>query len=176
MAQSLPMKPRKTLRETLLENRKAEESWANAFGTTLRDDLEAVADKHELGRMPNLIMPWPPASLSPNTRSHWAVLAKAKKKYRSECALQSKAQGARQMDADRLEVSFVFYPPTKRRIDLDNCISRMKSGIDGIVDVLGVDDSRWKMSFEMAESTGGIVRVNIKEIGETDFVICAEDY
>jgi hypothetical protein len=39
------MKPRKTLRETLLENRKAEQSWANAFGTTLRDDLEAIADK-----------------------------------------------------------------------------------------------------------------------------------
>ena len=39
------MKPRKTLRETLLENRKAEQSWANAYGTTLRDDLEAIADK-----------------------------------------------------------------------------------------------------------------------------------
>jgi hypothetical protein len=39
------VKPRKTLRETLLENRKAEQSWANAFGTTLRDDLEAIADK-----------------------------------------------------------------------------------------------------------------------------------
>jgi len=41
----MPVKPRKTLRETLLENRKAEQSWANAFGTTLRDDLETIADK-----------------------------------------------------------------------------------------------------------------------------------
>ena len=39
------MKPRKTLREMLLENRKAEESWANAFGTTLRDDLDEIAGK-----------------------------------------------------------------------------------------------------------------------------------
>ena len=41
----MPVKPRKTLRETLLENRKAEQSWANAFGTTLRDDLDEIADK-----------------------------------------------------------------------------------------------------------------------------------
>ena len=39
------MKPRKTLRETLAENHKAESAWANAFGKPLRDDLEPVAEK-----------------------------------------------------------------------------------------------------------------------------------
>ena len=39
------MKPRKTLRETLLENQKAESAWANAYGKPLRDDLEPVAEK-----------------------------------------------------------------------------------------------------------------------------------
>ena len=39
------MKTRKTLRDTLLENQKAEKSWANAFGVKVRDDLEPVAEK-----------------------------------------------------------------------------------------------------------------------------------
>ena len=37
----------------------------------------------------------------------------------------------------------------------------MKSGLDGLVDVLGVDDSRWKVSFEMAQEVGGFVRVEV---------------
>lgn len=39
------MKTRKTLRDTLLENQKAEKSWAAAFGVPLRDDLEPVKEK-----------------------------------------------------------------------------------------------------------------------------------
>ena len=39
------MKTRKTLRDTLLENQKAEKSWAAAFGKPVRDDLEPVKEK-----------------------------------------------------------------------------------------------------------------------------------
>ena len=87
--------------------------------------------------MMTLVMPWPSTDLSPNARVHWAVLARAKKAYREACGWQAKAQGARRLSAERLEVTFTFYPPTKRRIDLDNCIARMKAGIDGIADQLG---------------------------------------
>lgn len=114
--------------------------------------------------MMTLVMPWPSADLSPNARIHWAVLARAKKAYRETCGWQAKAQGARPIKADRLDVAFTFYPPSKRRIDLDNCIARMKSGIDGIADVVGVDDSKWRMSFEMAQDVGGMVKVTIREI------------
>lgn len=111
-----------------------------------------------------LHLPWPPSVLSPNARTHWANLAKAKKKYRRECALIATQQGARKINAQHLDVEFVFHPPSKRRIDLDNCIARMKSGIDGIADVIGVDDSKWRMSFELAESErGGRVRITITE-------------
>jgi hypothetical protein len=39
------MKTRKTLRDTLIDNAKAEKAWANAFGVKVRDDLELVAEK-----------------------------------------------------------------------------------------------------------------------------------
>jgi hypothetical protein len=38
----------------------------------------------------------------------------------------------------------------------------MKSGIDGLADVFGVDDSRWRISFEMADEVGGMVRVKVQ--------------
>lgn len=116
--------------------------------------------------MMTLVMPWPASDLSPNARVHWAVLARAKKKYREECGWQARSQGARRMSADRLDVTFTFFPPRRGRLDLDNCIARMKSGIDGIADVLGVDDSRWRMTFEMAEQVGGMVKVTIREISQ----------
>lgn len=108
-----------------------------------------------------IILPWPPSALSPNHRGHWAQLAKAKKAYRTECAWQAKAQGARRLTADRLAVSFTFYPPSRRRMDLDNAIARLKAGIDGLADVLGVDDSRWVMTFAMADEVGGMVKVEV---------------
>jgi crossover junction endodeoxyribonuclease RusA len=109
----------------------------------------------------NIILPWPPVDLSPNSRTHHMALHRAKKAYRAECAWQAKLQGARALTVPKLHVSFTFYPPSKRRIDLDNCIARMKSGIDGLADVLGVDDSAWEMSFKFADDVGGLVRVYV---------------
>ena len=108
-----------------------------------------------------IILPWPPSALSPNHRGHWAQLAKAKKAYRTECAWQAKAQGARRIEADRIHVAFTFYPPNRQRRDLDGCISRMKSGIDGLADVLGVDDSRWSMEFRLVDEVRGLVKVEV---------------
>lgn len=112
--------------------------------------------------MTEVTLPWPPKELSPNARTHWAVLARTKKAYRYACGMQAKAQGVKPARTDRLNVHFTFYPPSKRRIDMDNCIARMKSGIDGLADVLQVDDSRWTMSFEMAEAIGGMVKIRIE--------------
>lgn len=106
-------------------------------------------------------LPWPPAGLSPNARLHWAALASFKKQYRAECARQALAQGLRRITAERLVVAMVFNPPSRRRIDLDNCIARMKAGIDGLADVLGVDDSKWRMSFELSGQVAGTVVVSI---------------
>lgn len=112
----------------------------------------------------NLVLGWPPKELSPNARLHWRQVARAKKAYRAACHFTALEQGAHKLTAERLHVSFTFYPPNKQRRDLDGCISRMKAGIDGLADVLGVDDSKWAMSFALSEEIGGLVRVTIEGI------------
>ena len=110
----------------------------------------------------NLILPWPPKELSPNTRQHWSKLAMAKKSYRAACAWTAKEQGARSIEADRLHLTLVFVPPNRRAHDLDNCLARMKSGLDGLADVLGVDDKHWTLTISKAEEVGGMVRVEVR--------------
>ena len=112
----------------------------------------------------NLILPWPAKELSPNARLHWRQVARAKKAYRAACQLTARQQGAHKLTAERLHVSFTFYPPNRARRDLDGCISRMKSGIDGLADVLGVDDSKWGMSFALSTEIGGMVRVQVEVV------------
>lgn len=109
-----------------------------------------------------LILPWPPKELSPNARMHWGALAKAKKAFRARCARAAREQGARSIKADKLHLSLTFYAPTRRAYDLDNALARMKSGLDGLADVLGVDDKHWSLSIERAEIVGGYVQVEVR--------------
>ena len=108
-----------------------------------------------------LTLPWPPADLSPNARQHWSKLARAKKAYRAACAWTAKEQGAKRIEAERLHVSLVFYPPSRRAFDLDNMLARMKSGLDGLADVLGVDDKHWSLTISKSDEVGGLVRVEV---------------
>jgi crossover junction endodeoxyribonuclease RusA len=109
----------------------------------------------------HITLPWPPKELSPNARQHWSKLARAKKAYRAACAVQAQAQGAKRIQAERLHVALVFYPPTRRAFDLDNMLARMKSGLDGLADVLGVDDRHWSLSIDRAGEIGGMVKVEV---------------
>lgn len=109
----------------------------------------------------SIVLPWPPKELSPNARGHWSKLAKAKKAYRAACAWQATAQGAKKMQAESLHLTLTFYPPTRRAFDLDNALARCKAGLDGLCDVLGVDDSKWSLTIRKAETTGGFVKVEV---------------
>lgn len=112
-----------------------------------------------------IILPWPPRELSPNSRTHWARLAKTKKAYREACAWTAKLQGASPIKADRLHLTIEFVPPSRRAFDLDNALARIKAGLDGLADVLGVDDSRWSLTIRKAldDEIGGMVRVCIEK-------------
>lgn len=111
-----------------------------------------------------LTLPWPPTALSPNQRLHWSKLAKAKKAYREACAWTAKEQGARRIEADKLHLSLTFYPPSRRAFDLDGLLSRMKSGLDGLADVLEVDDKHWSLSIAKADEIGGMVKVSVEAV------------
>lgn len=112
----------------------------------------------------SITLPWPPKELSPNARLHWSKLAKAKKSYRHVCAVQAKVQGAKRIQADKLHLSLTFYPPTRRAFDLDNALARMKSGLDGLADVLEVDDRHWSLSIARADEVGGMVKVEVRHV------------
>ena len=114
--------------------------------------------------MTTITLPWPSSALSPNTRQHWSALARAKKAYRAACAWTAKDQGAGRIDAQRLHLTITFYPPNRRAHDLDNCLARLKSGLDGLADVLGVDDKHWALTIQKADEVGGFVRVEVANV------------
>jgi len=102
-----------------------------------------------------LTLPWPPNKLSPNARLHWGELAKAKKAYRTACYVAVKEQRKQLPPGSRFDIALSFVPPTRRSYDRDNLTARMKSGLDGMADALGIDDSAFvRLSAEMVELSG----------------------
>lgn len=94
--------------------------------------------------MSPLILPWPDRILHPNSRPHWAKLAKAKKAARESAAWAAKAAWPdATLPEGRLHLWIDFYAPDKRRRDDDGLLSSMKAARDGIADALGIDDSRF---------------------------------
>lgn len=113
--------------------------------------------------MSMVVLPWPPAILHPNKRPHWSPLARAKGAYRFACATLTKQAGIKLDPQARPLVSLEFVPPDRRHRDLDGCLASMKSGLDGVADAIGCDDSRWSLQIAMARDgeIGGMVRVTI---------------
>lgn len=93
---------------------------------------------------PTLTLPWPPSSLSPNGQhGHWAVRAKAKKAYRTACYIAILEQRVARPVGDRFDVLLQFVPPDARRRDRDNLVASLKSGLDGLAEAWGIDDSQF---------------------------------
>lgn len=111
----------------------------------------------------SVVLPWPPKDLHPNARVHWAKLAKAKKVYRHACYVLTKQAGIRIDPQSRPLVSIEFVPPDRRRRDVDGMLAAMKSGLDGMADAIGCDDSRWCLTLVVSSEIGGMVRVQITE-------------
>lgn len=108
-------------------------------------------------------LPWPSRDLHPNARCHWAKKARAAKIARSDAAWWAKAAGVRLIKADALQVTAIFFPPDRRRRDADGMLSSIKSYLDGIADVVGVDDSQWRIAIRRDEPRpGGAVRIEIE--------------
>lgn len=98
-------------------------------------------------------LPWPPKELSPNARHHWASAARFKKAYRTRCRAIGEASGLVLVPKGALKVSvhLAFFPPDRRARDWDNLVASMKSGLDGLADAMGVDDSKWRLSFDVSD-------------------------
>ncbi|MCA8951225.1 MAG: hypothetical protein KDE27_17085 [Planctomycetes bacterium] len=128
-------------------------------------------------------LPWPSSKLSPNSRQQHHALARAKRNYRAQCKNATRAQVG---DAVRwperlvsmsangilietaLKYRLLFFPPNEKSHDRDNLIARMKSGLDGMCDALGIDDGLFVESAGRVVHTmhGGRVLVEIDEDDE----------
>lgn len=114
-------------------------------------------------------LPWPPAKLSPNGRTHWRSKATIFKRYKLQCALIAGPKLAGQFKATQLvALGLEFIAPDKRRRDDDNLIGAFKAGRDGLAMAAGVDDSQFRMQPHprISEQTvkGGIVRVTLRRM------------
>lgn len=117
--------------------------------------------------MITIVLPWPPRDMHPNARVHWARKARGAKMCRQIGAGCTYVAGVRKNDPDipeTIKATVWFYPPDNRRRDADGMLSSVKSYLDGIADVIGVDDSKWAIAIERGPSKpGGQVRVIIQE-------------
>lgn len=94
-----------------------------------------------------ITVPWPPRTLSPNSRVHWAVKHRSSKECRRSAYFIAKESLSKSVIVgDNLSVSIFAYPKDKRKRDLDNLIASLKPVLDGIADAIGVDDSKFALN------------------------------
>ena len=114
-----------------------------------------------------LVLGWPPKELSPNARTHWRKKAPITKAYKAACWALALESGITAPDtAGRLHLWIDFYRPSRRQYDADNCLSSLKSGIDGLALALGVNDHIFVFHPMVMDDIGGFVRIKIT-IGPT---------
>lgn len=95
-----------------------------------------------------LELPWPPKALSANSRKDRRHTTADRKKYKKDCWVLAKAS---KIDRSCTHLNITFYPPDARRRDLDNMLSSIKYGLDGVSTALGVDDYIWSMSIKRGD-------------------------
>ena len=114
--------------------------------------------------MIEVTLPWPSNKLSPNARLHWSKRYGASQEARLTARLLTSAEMHQRPHWHAAEVTMTFCPPDKRRRDIDNMIASMKAATDGISDALGIDDSRFVLTYKRGEPVSkGAVKVQIEE-------------
>lgn len=93
-----------------------------------------------------LILPWPPKALSANSRKQHRYTTSERKAYKNDCWIATKEAKFR---ATHLDIT--FHPPCGRRRDLDNMLSSIKYGLDGVACAMGVDDSVFTFTIRKGE-------------------------
>lgn len=111
-------------------------------------------------------LPYPNAKLNPNNKSHWAVKAKIQRQAKHIAYILTLEQltiglRTRYQIMDVIHLDVLFCPPDDRRRDLDNMIASGKYFFDGIALAMGVDDSKFRFTFNIGEKVkGGCVIIN----------------
>lgn len=112
----------------------------------------------------HILLPWPARVVHPNSRAHWRRRAAATKWMRRDAYYAGKAAKLRVGDGP-IAVALTFYPPDRRRRDLDGCIASCKAYLDGLADALGVDDNRFTLSASLSDLCTHDGEVKIEVVG-----------
>lgn len=111
-----------------------------------------------------LTLPWPHKDLSPNARKHRVAVAPIRKRARHDAGWLCKEAGLHfpHLAEKGLHLRITFCPPDRRRRDLDNMLASIKSHLDGVADVIGVDDSKWELTIRRGDVVkGGAVQIEV---------------
>lgn len=109
-----------------------------------------------------IMLPWPPKELNPNARVHWTKKSSIGKKYRADCYYLTRTHRPK-FPLGKIHLSIVFFPPDKRRRDLDNMLSSCKFALDALAEAWGVDDSRFWLSLDINDPVKhGAVSVEVR--------------
>jgi crossover junction endodeoxyribonuclease RusA len=112
-----------------------------------------------------ITLPWFPKELSPNSRVHWAVKARFARQARVESWVLAREAGYTHGTFDgydgKLYLRIEYYPKTKNYPDVDNCLSGSKAYLDGIADLLDVNDRRFVPHPMVMDATGGKIVIRI---------------
>ena len=118
----------------------------------------------------SIILPWPEAALSPNSRDRWGKIKAAKDaRYLAQITTIEAGNpwnpGSRFTFDARLKISFIFHPPTHRHYDLDGLVTRCKNYQDGIFDALNNNDNQIEVIEARLKDVvaGGSVTITISE-------------
>lgn len=111
-----------------------------------------------------MIFPWPDSRLSPNQRIDRRALIQVKQEAKVAAYFITRESKTVVIDTD-LQLRLTFYPPDRRKRDLDNLYATFKAYQDGMFEALGVDDSRIeRVILERGNPIpGGQVFVDIRE-------------
>ena len=88
----------------------------------------------------SVVLDWPPAALSPNSRKCWQEKARVGKYYKANCFYLCKAAKLSNPGGQKLHLSVFFYPPSRHVMDPDNCIASIKFLYDGLAEYLKMND------------------------------------
>lgn len=108
-------------------------------------------------------LPWPPTTLSPNSRAHWAAKRPRREEVPAGLRIRCGRRPGRCQPAGERHHNRDL-PPTERAAeDADNLLASIKSGIDGICDALAINDRQfWQITVRFGEvAKGGAVVVEI---------------
>ena len=96
-----------------------------------------------------VVLHFPPIACNPNWHGAEWIKRKARKRYRSDCAVLALAGGLGPMlpciraATGKVHFRIDFFPPPGARLDDDNVIASFKAGQDGIADAIRIDDKRF---------------------------------